>query len=196
MSKQWLGLLVGGIVLLASPLAWAGHPQDRQGFWIGLGGGIGSADASCDQGCEGGNRQDSFSGFAKLGGTLSPRVLLGVEANAWIKDEGGFTLTLGSLTGTATFYPQVSSGFFLKGGVGLSYVDTELRVGELSVGVNKTGWGVLAGLGYDLRVARNVSITPSANFYYGGLGNLSVGGVTFAGWTQNVIDVGIGVTFH
>lgn len=196
MRKQWLGCLVGGIVLFASPFAWAGHPQDRQGFWIGFGAGYGSADASCDEGCEGGDRQGSVSGFIKLGGTLSPRVLLGVETNAWIKDEGVTTLTLGSVTGTVTFYPQVSSGFFLKGGVGLSYVDTEFEDQSLSVSVSKTGWGVLAGIGYDVRVARNISITPSANFYYGQPGDLSLAGETLGGWKQSVIDVGIGITFH
>ena len=82
MRKQWLGCLVGGVVLLASSSAWAGHPQDRQGFWIGFGGGYGSAEASAD--CEGcsGDREGSFTGFIKLGGTLNDRVLLGVEGNA------------------------------------------------------------------------------------------------------------------
>jgi opacity protein-like surface antigen len=123
-------------------------------------------------------------------------VLLGVEGNAWIKEEDGTTLTLGSFTGTVTFYPQASSGFFLKGGVGLSYVDTEIREGSLSVSVSKTGWGVLAGIGYDLRVGRNISITPSVNYYYGQPGDLSIEGETLGGWKQNVIDVGIGIIFH
>jgi len=146
--KQWLGCLVGGVVLLASSSAWAGHPQERQGFWIGFGGGYGSAYGEADcQDCDGGDREGSFTGFLKLGGTLNDRVLLGVEGNAWVKEQDGLTLTLGSFTGTVTFYPQASSGFFLKGGVGLSYVDTEF--GD--------------GLGYDLRVGRNISITPSVN---------------------------------
>lgn len=164
MRKQWLGCLVGGVVLLASSSAWAGHPQERQGFWIGFGGGYGSAYGEADcQDCDGGDREGSFTGFLKLGGTLNDRVLLGVEGNAWVKEQDGLTLTLGSFTGTVTFYPQASSGFFLKGGVGLSYVDTEFGDGSLSVSASKTGWGVLAGLGYDLRVGRNISITPSVN---------------------------------
>ena len=194
MRKQWLGCLVGGIVLFASPLAWAGHPQERQGFWIGFGAGYGSASVNCDDCDFGGEREGSFTGFLKLGGTLNERVLLGVEGNAWIKEENGFTLTLGSFTGTVTLYPQASSGFFLKGGVGLSYVD--MREGSLSVSVSKTGWGVLAGIGYDLRVGRNISITPSVNYYYGQPGDLSFEGETIGGWKQNVIDVGIGITFH
>jgi hypothetical protein len=186
----FLGALLG----LASSAA-AGHPQERQGFWIGLGGGYGSADASCDE-CEGGDREGSFTGFVKLGGTLNERVLLGVETNGWIKEESGATLILGSLTGTVTFYPQASSGFFLKGGVGLSYVDTELSEDSVTVSLSKTGWGVLAGLGYDVRVGRNVSITPCVNFYYGQPGDLSFEGGTLGGWKQNVIEFAVGITFH
>lgn len=54
----------------------------REGFWIGFGAGYGSASvsASCD-GCSG-DREGSFTGFLKLGGTLNPQVLLGVESNA------------------------------------------------------------------------------------------------------------------
>ena len=196
MRKQWLGCLVGGIVLFASPSAWAGHPQERQGFWIGFGGGYGSANVSCD-GCEGGDREGAFAGSFKLGGTLNDRVLLGVESNGWIKEQEGVTLTLGSLTGTVSFYPQASSGFFLKGGVGLSYIDTDFSEGSLSVSVSKTGWGVLAGLGYDLRVGRNISLTPAFNYYYGKPGDLAFEGETvFGGWSQNVVSFEIGITFH
>ncbi len=82
------------------------------------------------------------------------------------------TLTLGSVTGTVTFYPQASGGFFLKGGVGLSYVDTEVSEGSFTASLSKTGWGVLAGIGYDLRVGRNFSLTPCVNFFYGQPGDV------------------------
>jgi len=193
--KLVLGLVALGFVLVASPEAWAGHPQDRQGFWIGFGGGYGSANASCDE-CEGGDREGSYSGHFKLGGTLNPRVLLGVEGNGWMKEQDDVTLTLGSFTGTVTFYPQASGGFFLKGGVGLSYVDTDFQAGSLSVTISKTGWGVLAGAGYDIRVGRNISITPCVNYHYGAPGDLSFEGDTLTNWTQNVVSFEIGITFH
>jgi hypothetical protein len=185
------------MTLLASPAAWAGHPQDRKGFWIGFGGGYGSAnaEASCE-GCGGGDREGSATGFLKLGGTLNERVLLGVETNAWVKDESGVTVTLGSFTGTVTFYPQASSGFFLKAGAGASYVSTDLEAGTLSVSVSKTGWGVLAGMGYDLRVGRNVSLTPCINYHFGKPGDLSADGDTLPGWKQDVVSLELGITFH
>src|SRR5215510_8040995 len=121
--------LAVSIALLASSSAWAGHPQERKGFWIGFGAGWGSAGIDCDDsGTE--DREGSFTGNFKLGGTLNDRVLLGVETNGWVKDEGSATLTLGSMTGTVTFYPKASSGFFLEAGGGASFVSMEERFGD------------------------------------------------------------------
>src|SRR5207247_10708538 len=61
-----------------------------------------------------------------------------------------------------------------------------------------TGWGFTAGAGYDIRVGRDVSLTPVVNYVYGGVGDVNESGVgRFAtGWKQYVIDFGLGVTFH
>jgi hypothetical protein len=196
MCKKGLGGIVAALVLVSSQLAWADHPQVREGFWIGFGGGYGSAKGRCD-GCDGGGREGSFTGFVKLGGTLNKHVLLGVETNAWIKSQDQVTLTLGNVAGTVTFYPQATAGFFLKGGVGVSYLSTDVQEGSVTTSVNKAGWGVLAGLGYDVRVGRNISITPCVNYFYGQPGDVVVQGETaLAGWKQDVIDFGIGITFH
>ena len=63
--------------------------------------------------------------------------------------------------------------------------------------VSKTGWGVLAGVGYDLRVGRNISLTPAVNYYYGKPGDLDFEGETvLGGWSQDVVSFEIGITFH
>jgi hypothetical protein len=49
-----------------------------------------------------------------------------------------------------------------------------------------SGFGLLAGLGYDVRVGRNLSITPVANWFRGG----------FDGASANVLQFGLGVTSH
>jgi hypothetical protein len=193
MRSRSLVLVFGSLALLASSPAWA---QERQGFWIGFGLGYGSAYASCDQ-CVEGDGEGSLTGSLKLGGTLNPHVLLGVEINGWTKDVNDTNLTLGSFTGTVTFYPGETSGFFLKGGVGVSYVDTDFREGSFSASVSKAGLGGLAGIGYDLRVGGNVSLTPSFNFYFGKPGDISLNGETvLSNWKQHVFDFGIGITFH
>jgi hypothetical protein len=192
-----LSILAIAATLMGAPSAWAGHPQERKGFWIGFGGGYGSASASADcEGC-GGDRESGFSGFLKLGGTLSPNVLLGTETNFWVKDESGTTVTLGFLTGTITVYPQATGGFFLKGGFGASFVDTSTQIGSLDVSASKTGWGVLAGIGYDIRIARNISLTPCINYTYGKPGNIVFEGEdALPGWKQDVVSFELGITFH
>jgi hypothetical protein len=138
------------------------------------------------------------SGFVKLGGTLNEHVLLGVETNGWIKDEGAnTTLTLGAVTGTVTVYPQASGGFFLKGGLGTSYVSSDFQEGSFSSSISKWGWGFLVGTGYDLRVGRNVSLTPCVNYFYGKPGDISLEGDTvFPGWKHDVVSFELGITFH
>jgi hypothetical protein len=185
-----------GLVVLPAVDAWAGHPQARQGFWIGFGAGYGSASVGCDD-CETEDREGSITGYFKLGGTLSDRVLLGVESNAWVKNEEGGDLTLANVSGVVYFYPQPSSGFFLKAGVGLSYLDISVREDSFSSSLDKTGFGFLAGAGYDLRVGRNISITPSVNYYYGKPGDVAFQGEVLLGsFHHNVFDFVIGVTFH
>jgi hypothetical protein len=51
---------------------------------------------------------------------------------------------------------------------------------------NDTGFGLLGGVGYDLRVGRNLSITPVANYFRGG----------FEGGSANVLQFGVGITSH
>jgi hypothetical protein len=193
MTKLRMGSCVLSSLFFASA-ASAAHPQERQGFWIGLGGGYGSAKATCDD-CEG-DREGAGAGYLKMGFTLNERLLLGGEFNLWTKSEDDVTLNLYNATATLTFYPKAESGFFLKGGVGASFVDTEFDDGDITADLG-SGLGLLAGVGYDWRLGRNVSVTPAFNYWYGSPGDLVIGGETLAtNWKQNVFDITIGVTFH
>ena len=64
----------------------AQRPQVRRGFWIGLGAGSGTAGVSCDT-CSARGRETALGYYIKLGGTLSPRLLLGGEIDGWLKTE-------------------------------------------------------------------------------------------------------------
>ena len=112
--------------------------------------------------------------------------------NAWSHSQSGLTETLGALSGAVYFYPAPASGFFVKGGAGLG----NYRLGDGAT-AKGTGFGLLAGAGYDIRVGSNISITPVVNFWWTRVGDIKIGSTTIAtGWKQNVIDVGLGVTFH
>lgn len=164
-------------VLLAST-AFAQQAQTRQGFWIGGGLGYGSMGISCE-GCGDLGRDAAPSGYLKLGATLRQNVLLGVETNAWTKSESGARLTMTNISGAVYWYPMATNGLFVKGGAGFSALDN-------SFGGGSSGFGVLGGVGYDVRMSRNLSITPVANWFRGG----------FDGLSANVVQIGVGVTSH
>jgi hypothetical protein len=163
-------------VLLAST-SFAQQSQARDGFWIG--GGLGYGSLGCE-GCT--DRTGAPSGYLKLGTTLRQNILLGVETNGWTKSEFGARLTMANLSGAVYFYPMASTGLFVKGGAGYSMLDASTDIGSGS----ESGFGMLVGAGYDVRVSRNLSITPVANWFRGG----------FDGGSTNVLQLGVGVTSH
>ncbi len=158
-------------VLLAST-AFAQQAQTRQGFWIGGGLGYGS------MGCEGCDRVGAPSGYLKLGGTLRENILLGVETNGWSKSDLGTRLSMGNVSGAIYWYPMTTNGLFVKAGAGYSVLDSDFG--------NSSGFGILGGLGYDVRVGRNLSVTPVANWFRG----------NFESGSTNVLQLGLGVTSH
>ena len=158
-------------ILLASS-ASAQQTQTRQGFWIGGGLGYGSL------GCDGCDRVGAPSGYLKLGGTLRQNILLGVETNGWTKSEFGNRLTMGNVSGAVYWYPMTTNGMFVKAGAGYSVLDNGFA--------STSGFGLLGGVGYDVRVGRNLSITPVANWFRG----------SFDGGSANVLQIGMGVTSH
>jgi hypothetical protein len=161
----------------AGPLA-AQRAQTRDGFWLSVGAGWGSL--GCRE-CDG--REGAFSGNIALGGTLSQRWLLGVSSNGWTKSESGATLTAATLTAAVRFYPSATGGFFLTGGLGIGTLDVAISgLGSDS----EVGGGALLGLGYDIRIGRNLSLTP----FWNGVG------IDTGNADANFGQIGIGITVH
>ena len=77
---------------------------------------------------------------------------------------------------------MMQSGLVLKGGAGYSRLSADDGI----VSAADDGFGVLAGMGYDVRVGRTTSITPVANYVRG----------AFDGGSADVFQLGLGVTFH
>ena len=186
-------VIFGALLVVAASAASAQYPQTRQGFWFGFGLGYGSGNSTCDN-CLSGPRVSSNTAWIKAGGTLNPRVRLGGLIDAWSNKSGGTTETMANLTASVYLYPRPATGFFVTGGLGFS----NYRV-DTSPVITGTGWGLTVGVGYDLRVGREVSLTPAASYGYGSVGNVNVSGVSdpyATGWKQNFLDFGLGITFH
>ncbi|MBN2369293.1 MAG: hypothetical protein JXO72_02280 [Vicinamibacteria bacterium] len=195
MHKCFLHMLIAAAALLFTQgLADAGqHEQVRDGFWFGGGLGFGSAGASATE-LEGDGRDGGITVHLKAGGTLGKNTLLGGELNGWTKSEEGTTMTLGAGTAALYYYPMPDSGLFVKGGLGFSFTSLEMFGYEYG---RSQSWGLLAGLGYDYRIGVNTSITPVVNFYMGGPSDLESDlGDDLKGYKFNVIEFGVGVTFH
>lgn len=174
------GVITLAALSLATPAA-AQHAQTREGFYAGVGLGWGSMGLSCD-GCDGVDRTGSYTGYLNLGTAVRPNVLVGAEFNGWTKSEDGATVRLANVSAAATWYPMVQSGLFLKGGAGYSRLSADDGIVSASDG----GFGVLAGMGYDVRIARTTSITPVLNYFRG----------AFDGGSADVVQLGMGITFH
>ncbi len=185
-------LLVGGVLLLATA-AQAQYAQNHQGMYATVGLGYGMAKVSCDQ-CEGSDRTGNLTGFLGVGGALSQAILLGVEAAGWSKvTDGNDNRSMGVANAVVTWYPSRREGFFIKGGVGLGWIygDQLLSDGRIE-SLSQSGIGYVAGLGYDMRIQRNTSVTALINFYGGSVGDVgSIRNVSF-----NVLQFMAAVTFH
>lgn len=173
---QWLAVFAV-IAFTAAATAQAQNSQARDGFWFS--GGLGYGTLGCDN-C--GSRENGISGGLSLGGTISPRFLLGVGASGWTKTDQGATLTVGLVDARVRFYPQTTGGFFLTAGAGLGSI-----TGSYSgFSATEQGPGMILGVGYDIRVARNTSITPYWNGY----------AMKNSDTDANVGQIGLAVTLH
>lgn len=183
--------VIAALAVIGVGAAAAQHPQTRGGFWIAFGLGYGSAKLDCDV-CSF-DREGGGVGHIRLGGTLNDKLLLGGDVTAWTKDINGVTFSMGNVSFIAQYYPTATGGLFLKGGAGFSSIQAS-DAGDEATG---EGFGLSAGVGYDIRVGRNISLTPIADFLFGGSRDLQYQGATVVpGLSFNVITFGLGVTFH
>ena len=183
------------MLLTAAALALAGsaQAQTRDGLYVGFGAGYGSAkvefeDLDLDE------REGALTGNIRVGTTIGDRALAGLELNGWFDSEDNDSLSLYNATLALYYYPA-DSGLFVKGGVGLSRADVE--VGDLDENVSGVGWGVMAGLGYDIAISDSAALTPMATFWYGKPGDLKVDDIeVIREFKHNVFEAGLSVTFY
>ncbi|MGH7530447.1 MAG: hypothetical protein ACREMN_08710 [Gemmatimonadales bacterium] len=141
-------------VLLTVGLAGTGSAQRlHQGFWIGFApGGVGVADG---EGLV-------YPLYLRLGGTIDQRLLLGVEWFGVVLDDHPATIAE-NYSLTALFYPSTRGGFFAKAGLGLGRAAS--RCPDQPVDVI-SGVGMTVGAGYDVRIGRNVYLTPTVDGFW------------------------------
>lgn len=177
--RRFVCMLMMAAAIAVIPQDAAGQDRNqRSGFWFS--GGLGYGSLGCAD-CTG--REGSISGGLALGGTLSDRFLLGVATNGWTKEEDGVSLTAGSLTALMRFYPSSTGAFFLTAGLGVGSIEASV---DGFGSARETGAGAVLGLGYDIRVGSNFSLTP----FWNGVG------ISTSDSDANFGQIGLGITIH
>ena len=97
---------------------------------------------------------------------MTSRVVAGGESTYWVRSYGGHTLTYLAFDAFVLFYPQPPYRFFLKGGVGIHGMWTDLAS---FAATDRLGTGLSVGAGYDFRLTSAFAMTPHVSFSRGNL---------------------------
>ena len=182
-------------------LGWPSNAgaQERKGFWFDADFGAASISASAN-GTNGSRTSTGIFGLA-LGWAVTPRVLTGVDMRIVVLDVTGDVsgyADVYNVTARVMYYLRPSSGFFVKGTIGGSFIDFDIDAQgtRLTANVSK-GLGLGAGVGYDWYLGRGFSLTPAVTYWYGRTGDVRyIGQTLFTDWSHNVVDATIGISFH
>ncbi len=188
-SRQFASV-TGMLLLVAVGPAQAQEGREeensRAGFWLGLGAGSGWNITDAPNVDE---RPVGTAAYLRVGGTVTPQVLLSGEVIGRAASEGDTTKTRVNATFSMLIFPSRTGGFFIKGGIGLSSVWTP---SETPWSTNQ-GLGLTAGAGFDIPVGGNLYVTPNIDWLMQSFPSSAVAGL----WTtQRLLLVTVGLTWH
>jgi hypothetical protein len=179
-------------LLLFAGSTHAQRAHEHRGFWIGfgLGGGINLTEGMDGESLAGG------SGYIRLGGTPSQRVLLGFESIGWARGSSGTTLGRANSSFVVLFYPTMDGGLFFKGGVGGASVARVSDEGNTTTTTTESGFGVTLGAGWDVRIGRNLYLSPNLDLLLQMLGEEEDPVLGNIPSTNSILLFTLGLTWH
>jgi hypothetical protein len=183
------------LLLFASPAFAQGATAARQGFTVSFGLGAGSAGFSYEGSTS--DRVSGPSGYLRLGGAVSPSLIIAGETHGWTHSEGSVTSRVGYLMAVAQWYPQATGGFHLLGGLGMGMLGEDDTDPTFGYELESVGVAAQFGLGYDVRMSRGFSLSPYVNFLSMGGGEPKLDGAGLGGsLSANVVQFGLGFSWH
>jgi hypothetical protein len=190
-TPRWSLVALAALALFVVPGSAQQAPR-RSGQWMGFGVGGGFGRVSCGI-CDA-NRKGSVSGYLRGGGTLSRRLLLGLETNGWTRSVDGVDEFIIAVSGALYWYPNPRKRLYYKGGLGVMLYQIDDGPGRVA----SKAFGPNLGAGYDIPLRPGVSLTPFVNWLVASLG----GDAKFNGSTVRddvglmLLQVGVGLTWH
>ena len=201
-------LSLRGTIVAAVCLAAVVHPRDlgaqggvRSGFWIEGGAGTGTVRSACSA-CPSVTVAYGRANHVRLGLTLAPRVLFGLEFFALRASElelaAGTTpvdAETGSIAPIVIWYVG-RSGFFLKGGIGLSRGTYTVESTAGPVTTERMGSSISFSVGYDIRIASRLALTANLGTYATAVGDVALDGMVVDDLIATVYEAGVGLTLR
>lgn len=196
-----------GVAALALTVLLVGSPTGgsaqavRAGFWLEGAAGTGTVRNTC-AGCPGVTVGFGSTFQIRAGGALNSRVLVGVEV---------FTLRTPSVRLAAGVTPVEavnvsaapvviwyvgSSGFFLKGGVGLARGTFTVESDGVPVTTDRIGSGLTFGVGFDIGIVRWLALTANLATYVTAVGDVQVEDRLVDDVIATVYEAGVGITIR
>ena len=186
-------LQVAALVLALVPsvlFAQKSHTRERLAISAGLG--TGTIGASCDF-CGDTDRESGTTGYLRIGGYAGPKLLIGGEANGFKNTVDGIDQTSAYYMAVAQWYPNAATGWFLKGGLGLA----TYRISDEPDEITSNALGMTLGMGYDIRLASAISLTPYLDYLVSTKGELKLNDISSGlNLSTNVFHLGLGLTWH
>lgn len=190
-------VLVATLALALGHRAEAQRPH-RTAFWLDVSSGPGAVRIGCG-GCAEVTVAGGTTGDIRLGGTLSDKVLLGVEIFGFTDERFGFaphdtsiTAENSSLNAVVLWYPW-HGGVFLKGGVGLAGGRFTVKADTGQGAVNEgNGVGLTFGLGFDLPISRRFALSANAAAFITAIGDVRAQGVLVDDVIPTMYQLGVG----
>jgi hypothetical protein len=183
-----------------TPLPMAAAAATGSRPWIAAGGGLGAARVGCEP-CGGdGTYRRTRSLSVDAGIRVNPKLDVGGEL-AWmpISLERGEPIWTTFLLGVAQFSPWNTSGFFVKGGVGLGFVRNwtgDLPQQGLAPDVTTNAMALSYGAGWTIRRERRVAVQAYGMHYVAALGDLTTTQTTIQNVVSNFWTIGAGLTIR
>lgn len=196
-------LVLLATLLLAATAPIAAQQPYRHRFWMEMGVGTGTIRLGCAT-CTEPVSAYGESSYLRVGGSLSPRVVWGLELFSLLDPAFGLTAsdsTVGlesvSISPVVLWYPW-QGGLFVKAGVGVAHgevLGTD-SAGTTTTLTSGTGSGLTFGIGFDTPIFSWISITANLGIYFGALGDVTIQGAPFDDAVTSMYNANFAITIR